>query len=553
MFLTVSFASLLSGGALVALSAGPGPGGGSDHGLDANGNGRFDWLVVRMDLRVDTANWYNVWATLGTESPIEGACGSYGSPMPLGREAGVPNGLSMPQEYSYPISWASLRQFFEAGDHEVSLAFKGTDIGYAGVDGPYVVHAQVYADGEWDPRVMEPALFAPVPGPSGWDWTYVTRRYDADSFEEPRFAVRLTGEPGDSGLDLDADGLYDYLVVETKADVRLAGTYTISGTLTIREGEWGRWIASSWGSVNLTEGRQTVEYRFNGGDIWASGSSGSFDFTLDIGYGGNVWYGGGDPNGTLRGEVYLPQPDGFDHYGDHICGATSEYRHEQFEERVEPAKYTGVFRDYGEDRDASGLFDALVVEAEVEVIEANLFDFSGQLMSEDGSAWISFAFEQRYLEEGVTALALRFAGADLRRSGVDGPYRVDLNLVVANRDPAATIYTAAYRHTEFEGEETRAQTHWIGELSADGSTISVTVIRGKDLLTYVVEDTLTVEAHDAQGQLTFRTRDKVYLPSGGSSQSFTFSWQPDPGTYLVRATLGPSDAPNDVVEIHVTV
>ena len=557
VIVTVSLASLLSGGALVALTGAPGPGGGSDYGLDVDGDGAFDWLVVKMDLSVDAPNWYNVWATLGTDTPYGRGCGFGGVPMlpgPYAYPSDVGRGGVMEDWQAYPISWASVRQFFEAGDHEVSLAFKGTEIGYAGVDGPYTVQAQVSADGEWDGRIMDPSFGAPIPGPgpSGWDWTYVTRSYDADAFEEPRFAIRFTGTSRDSGLDLDGNGLYDYLVIAADADVALAGTYAIGGTLYLGPDDWTMvWVAGTWGSVDLAEGRQTIEYRFNGADVWASMQSGAFRFVVDAYYGGGIW--GGNGTGIREGEPYPGQPEGFDIYGDSVCGATSEYRHEQFEERVEPAKYTGVFRDYGEDYDGDSLFDALVVEAEVEVTEANTFDFSGQLMSEDRALWISGAYQQMYLDVGVHTLALRFPGPEIRRSGIDGPYRAVLNLVVAFRDPATSILTAAYRHTDFDGDDQTRGMHWIGNLTADGSAITVLVVRGLDMLDFVIEDVLSVEAYARTGEVVFQATDRVYLPSGGDTQSFTFAWSPSPGTYVVRATLGSPDRPNDVVEIVVTV
>ncbi|MEK6851514.1 MAG: hypothetical protein AABY30_03135, partial [Candidatus Thermoplasmatota archaeon] len=198
-----------------------------------------------------------------------------------------------------------------------------------------------------------------------------------------------------------------------------------------------------------------------------------------------------------------------------------------------------------------GLFDVLAVDAEIDVTEANTFDFSGQLMSGDGAPWIAADFQQAYLEVGVHTLTLRFSGPAIRASGIDGPYRVDMNLVVAFRDPQATYVTAAYAHTDFdEDDQTRPRTHWIANLTADGSSIDVLVVRGDDLLAYVIEDVLMVEAFGRDGTALFAAREKVSLPSGGSTQAFTFTWSPDPGTYVVRASLAGT---GESVEIVVTV
>lgn len=545
----IAVASLFTGGAIVALTNGAGPRGGSDYGLDTDGDGAYDWLVVKMGLRVDEADHYTVWATLGTETPFGRGC-SGTIPPPMGNERGLPDG-----SFLHSISWTSVREFLEPGEHTIALAFRGTDLGFAGVDGPYVVQAQVYADGDWNDIG---ARGAPVPGPSGdgWTWEYETQAYDADAFEDPRWAIRFTGRHEDLGLDLDGDGLFEYLALRAEVDVTLAGTYLFDGYLSSTEGtrpdSWG-FATGTYGTVDLEAGVQTIEARFNGGDLWASGVSGAFDFSYNVYYAGD-WWGGG----IREGEPYPPGPDPnggeFDVYGDSLCGRTAEYDHGQWEVRVEPAEFTGRFADRGEDVDGDGLFDVLAVDAEVDVREANTFDFSGQLMSEDGAVWIAYAYEQAYLEVGVHTLTLRFSGPEIRRSGIDGPYRVDMNLVVAMRDPQTTYTTGSYAHTDFDEEETTTRgMYWIAELRADASTIAVTVQRGDDMLTVVLEDVLIVEAFTRDGVAEFRAEGKVYLPSGGSAQSFTFSWAPAPGTYIVRATLGDPAQPVDVVEIVVTV
>jgi hypothetical protein len=460
------------------------------------------------------------------------------------------DGTDPVEDVVYPISWASVREFLEAGDHTVALAFKGTDIGLAGVDGPYQVQAYVSADGGWVGYETRPGIMPPVP--EGWTWEYTTGAYEASDFEEPRFAIRFTGTHADEGLDLDGDGLFDYLVVTADADVNLAGTYSFDGSLTAPfDGGPYRdfWVTSTYGTVDLAEGRQALEFRFNGGDLWASGHEGAFDFRLSVYYGGGIVYG--YPDGTIW-EGPAPKEDGeFDVYGDTLCGRTTEYRHDVWEELVELATFTGVFADHGEDWDGDGLFDVLAVDAEVDVTEANTFDFSGQLMSADGSAWIAADFLQAYLEVGVQTLTLRFPGPAIRASGIDGPYRVDMNLVVAFRDPQATYTTGAYAHTDFdEDDQTRPRTHWVANLTADAQTIAVLVVRGDDLLTYVIEDTLLVEAFGRDGTAVFAAREKVYLPSGGSTQSFTSAWAPEPGTYVVRASLAGT---GESVEIVVTV
>ena len=104
-----------------------------------------------------------------------------------------------------------------------------------------------------------------------------------------------------------------------------------------------------------------------------------------------------------------------------------------------------------------------------------------------------------------------------------------------------------------EDDQPRPHMRWIANLTADGSSIDVLVVRGDDLLTYVIEDILTVHAIAADGTVAFEARDKVYLPGSGSTQSFTFAWNPAPGTYVIRAALGDPAMPTGVLEIVVSV
>jgi len=564
VLIAVLTASLISGSALVALTGGVGPGGGSDYGLDTDGDGLYDWLVVTMDLSVDEADYYNVWATLGTKEPFARGCDLYG-PMPLLPEMPTtrcgPDGRCADGDpvgdFVYPISWASVREFLEAGDHTVNLAFRGTDIGLAGVDGPYEVQAFVSSDGgaTWDRGVPQPGTDPGIlpPVPEGWTWEYTTGAYAAADFEQPTFAIRFTGTYADEGLDLDADGLFDYLVVTADVDVSLAGAYWFEGSLSVpfADGEPNReyyWFPGTYGTVDLEEGAQTLEFRVNGGEIWATGHDGAFDFRLSVSYGGGIVYG--YPDGTIR-EGPMPEPTGeFDLYGDTLCGRTAEYRHDAWEELVEPIVFTGVFADRGEDWDGDGLFDVLALDAEVDVTEAGFFEVSGQLMSEDASWWIAMDYQQFSLEPGVQTVTLHFSGPMIRASGIDGPYRADL-YIATYRAQQATYTTGAYAHTDFdEDDPTRPQTHWIADLSADASAITVLVVRGDDMLTVVIEDTLLVEAYAADGTAVFAAREKVYLPSGGDTQSFTFEWSPEPGSYVVRASL---ETTGNVVEILVLV
>src|SRR5256712_13489040 len=71
------------------------------------------------------------------------------------------------------------------------MAFSGTDIALAGVDGPFSVHARLSLGG-W------PYLTArPIPDPNYVfiEWNYTTRTYLASEFDPPVRPAYFTGGP----------------------------------------------------------------------------------------------------------------------------------------------------------------------------------------------------------------------------------------------------------------------------------------------------------------------------------------------------------------------
>src|SRR3972149_4803599 len=133
LVLSLAFASGGAALSLVSLTT-PADGVGSDRGLDTNGNGAFDWLVLEATVDLPTTDYWNVQAMLSSTSPPKGGvCGqAVPPPVPI-LETGLPYGSLLPPEY--PIAWAGERDFFLAGAPTVRIAFPGTDIFPAGIAG----------------------------------------------------------------------------------------------------------------------------------------------------------------------------------------------------------------------------------------------------------------------------------------------------------------------------------------------------------------------------------------------------------------------------------
>ncbi|HKZ89746.1 MAG TPA: hypothetical protein VJ300_05760 [Thermoplasmata archaeon] len=544
-------AAILSGGAALTVGVFAVPeanGDGTDYGLDTDGNGLYDWLVVLAPVNVPEAGiWDIAGIVLTTTMPSGGSCGNvYGT-----RPVGV---FEIPPETVYPIAYVYERYFFEAGAQSIRLAFPGTDLFRAGIDGPYRVDASLSLTGG---IVYDMIGIWPGPIPPTVTWTGTTQAYRASDFEEPVRPVAFTGGYSDSPVHVDDDGLYDLLELRADVKVSVPGTYSLNGVLMERPpatGEYGyRSIAYAYRDVRLDSHDTSVLLRFRGDQIRMAGIDGPWDFSLTLYGSGPIIYGDGNVTpGLSTGPVAA--------YPESLCGTTLGYRAADFDDTMEILRYTGVFEESTVDYDGDLLADLLVVRAEVDVLQSAGFDFQGTLSSEDGSQSIGSFFAQAWLAEGLGWTEWTFPGPDIRASGLDGPYiaRLSITPSAGGIDPVTTYRTKAYLHTEFEEAGSNRSAYWIAGVRAgalNGTTlrIEVDVQRGNDLLTYVIYDTLTVAVIDSAGAVVYRVVERVELPSGGSIQSFAYLVGLGRGTYTVLAILGPEDHPVDTQRLLVTL
>jgi len=541
-------ATLASGGTLLTIGLlGPGTvdGTGADFGLDTNGNGRFDWLVVDASVDLPESGVWDVSGSLfGNGTPVSGPCAT---------------GFARPAAESFsawPITSVYERYFFTAGPQTVRLAFTGTDIERAGLDGPYGVQA-IFSLGGYvayvDSGILPPDREAPYV-----QWNYTTRSYDASEFEEPVRPVAFTGSHEDAGIHVDGDGLYDLLGLSAGVRVTTPGTYGLSGVLSSRadpnETHWAMPVAYAYRDVRLEVADTSVTIHFRGDQIRMSGVNGPWDFSLTLYPSYPYPYDG--RNGTVPGTTMHPIAI----YPEVLCGTTGPYSAGDFDDSAELVRYTGAFEEAPADWDADGRYEALVVRAEVESFVNGGFDFDGTLRSADGTRDIARFAAQGYLPIGVSWTEWAFPGGSIAASGIDGPYEAVLSLTPSpvGIDPTTTYVTRSYRAADFEGDATGRPSHWISALNATGTggalRVYADVQRGDDMLTYVIEDVLTLVVYaDARNEV-FKASDRVYLPSGGSSQSFAYSVDGlSPGTYTVVATLGNPDAPLDVWSVTVSL
>jgi hypothetical protein len=418
-------------------------GAGTDYGLDTNGNGKFDWLVVEADVTFPQAGTWDISADLSSSNPPpSGSCG-YPSPPPLPLLSGGP---AYPQPATYPIAYVYERYFFPAGSQIVRMAFAGTDIARAGMDGPYAVHARLSLGGV--PYMTLRPL--PDPGYVFIEWNYTTRAYLASDFEPPIRPAYFTGGHTDSAVDLDADGLADFLELRADVHVNLAGRYSLNGYLSKGNGtDVVRLIAYAYRDFNLTTADTDVLLRFRGDQIRQANVDGPWDFHLTL-YGPiDVTYGNATPQPLPAGGILPPQPA---YYPETLCGTTSAYRAAEFDATIEVIRFTGSFEAMTPDANGDGTYDALVIRAQVEVFVSSSFDLAGVLRAPAGSADLAQTLGQACLSDGLQWVTFSFPGPEIRKSGVDGPYEATLSITpgVVRIDPTATYTTQAYKATDFD-------------------------------------------------------------------------------------------------------
>ena len=443
LFVTLA---LVAGGTVWGVHAAltPTPDAGYDYGLDTNGNRAFDWLVVEARVSLPEAGTWDVSAELAGSGPgPTGSCG-YGVPYPIAL-AGVPTSMAPTH---YPIAYAYERYFFPAGTQTVRMAFVGTDIGRAGVDGPYHVEARLSLGG-FPYMSMRPILDGGMPLVY---WNYTTKAYSVSEFGTPVRPAYFTGSSSDSAVDLNANGLADVLEIRADVHVNLAGRYSLNGFLSSGDRtDAFRFIASSYRNFNLTETDTSVVLRFRGDQIRQAAVDGPWNYTLTLSYG--FPYARIAEAPSPIGRMEPPQPV---YYPETLCGKTSAHRAAEFDATVDLVRYTGVFQERTPDWNGDGLYDSLVIRAEVDVLAAASFDLSGILAAASGSSTIAKALTQVWLSEGVQWVEFSFSGPQIRAAGIDGPYKATLSITpaIGRVDPTTTYLTKAYRALDFDAGKT---------------------------------------------------------------------------------------------------
>jgi hypothetical protein len=347
----------------------------NDYGVDPDGNGRFDELVIDVEVTASQPGYY----TIGGLLALPGALIPYGG-----------------------IYANSISIYLSEGTQTIHLAFDGLGIGSYEVNGPYQVAGLWITDFEgFDPRLgsWDEVLASQQP-------SYATHPYMVDQFETS--GASLADRYSHYGVDDDGDGRYETVVIDVTLDISTPGTYQVEGNLYNDQGDFvghATWSDSdSVASLKFGLEKTTPPYKledlrlYDANDVPLDARSKDVYPITDL--------NSQVDQGTVTMDLYLPPPGG----GIGILGET-----------ITP---THVFSDSGIDLDDDDLYDQLVIDVQVDVSEANQYRVEGWLEGPDGSLMVYAISDPVSLDTGLQSLSLAFDGRAINGRGLDGPYTV---------------------------------------------------------------------------------------------------------------------------------
>jgi hypothetical protein len=393
----------------------------ADYGVDLDGNGRFDQLVVEIEVNATEPGYYSIGGLIDSDRFT-----SYAKIKAIASTA----------SYTY----------LAAGTQTVSLVFDGRSISLARVDGPYEVRGLWISNLDLSSDPIDLAINTLDRKDPG----YMTAAYRVDDFET--LGATLMDRYSERGEDRDHDGLYESLTIDLELAILTPGTYKVMGELYDRQ---GRFLSqSTW-----TGSRSPASLQFD--EI--EGMPGPY--TLRNLYLLNA----NDEIIDSRDLAYTTQQvieaEGKTHIIDNsdLGGVESQ--------AIMPDTYS----DSAVDLNGDGLYDLLVINVRVEVDEPGRYRLEGWLEGEDGSLVSWTRSDATDLTVGSHSLSLTFSGPAIQSHNTDGPFTLmalkllkgDVYEIVDEVDVAYTtsVYASNYAGTTniFEDDMENGSRYWTAD------------------------------------------------------------------------------------------
>ncbi|HEV7398512.1 MAG TPA: Calx-beta domain-containing protein [Pyrinomonadaceae bacterium] len=260
----------------------------------------------------------------------------------------------------------------------------------------------------------------------------------------------------DSGVDDNANGLFDRIVVTTNLNVQRAGNYQFSLNLEASNGS----TATGRGSASLATGSGQLKISFAANDIRALAVNGPY---------------------TLKDAILTFQDDPDKPVIDYRANAgnTSAYMLSGLEHAT--ILFTGTNTAVGVDTNSNGKFELLRLQTSVQVGSTGSYSWSGSLVDLFGRE-IDFSSGSAMLTAGANSIIFNFSGTKIGQNGADGPYTLQSVLLFGSGQSIVVnklFTTQAFSVTEFENALLKADLATaissFPEPVAPGSNITYTI------------------------------------------------------------------------------
>jgi hypothetical protein len=231
----------------------------------------------------------------------------------------------------------------------------------------------------------------------------------------------------DVGRDLNANGLFDQLVLNVPVQITAPGTYRLAATLVDSAGN----ILESSNSFSLSSASTSAELVFDGQTLFAHGVNGPYHITSVR-------------MAEERNQLVLPLTETTSVYN------TAPYAFTAFEGAG--MALSGVNSAIGVDTNGNGKFDLLQADIGVRVRTAGSYDWTARLRDLLGRE-ITLAGKSGNLTVGVNSIRLQFDGSAIGHNGVDGPFSItDLLLFGPDTLSVADVFSSPpMAASDFEG------------------------------------------------------------------------------------------------------
>ncbi len=344
----------------------------ADYGVDDNQDGRIDRIVVEAAVDVLKPGYYSLGGLLALPKDVTPYGGIYSEPV---------------------------YQYLNAGWQTVSIPFDALSISNYGLEGVYKITRLWLSRSEtFDPRLQADRALVSK------QVDYSIHPYKLEQLQTQ--GAKLVNNYKYQGLDKDGDGRIDALQIDAGLNIALPGQYRVEGALYDGRGEYlGQAVwAGSQGNAQLVFDIEKSVPPYELRDLLLSDAQNN---VLDSR--ANKVYTVKDVGGDLDfGKA------AFSLYDNIAAGNLT---------RGQNITPTQVFTSYGVDSDSNGLYEQLVVDAEVTVTQEDDYKLAAWLEAPNGELVVYDVGNVTHLLTGTQVLSVAFDGRAINGHGaINGSY-----------------------------------------------------------------------------------------------------------------------------------